>query len=635
VIIAPNTESMPARPLPRLSTPLVAWIERFPNIGPLLIYALFALAVYMAHGSEPPISIDHISYFKLADEIRAEFPAGDYWRSFNSVRIYGVVLAYLFELTGSHLVSLKVLLAVMTVAYLWSFQVLMGLATTSRPRAVLFSLLSAFFVSFGASIWGVTDFSASLNRTLIIPFVVLLVWFFFRYFDRPWRYLVFPALVLLSLLHLSSLHVFLVFGAFELLDFAVRRRFRPSRDLLYFAAAIVASVLTQLSVEYMSAAGGYVRYTMNMTIPSAAEIKASRPPAPVQAREPPTAPVQAPGVPAPTTEPPAIAAPPAVPEPPKVAPVEAPAAPVEAPKAPEPEKKLKQREAWAIELMAFPWRNFPPSTATLLTIATSFGVIFLIAVGGAVIAFRNARQSLDREMVAFAGGTLLASYGLQILLWVLRDLIPIYPINFEEIRAINMLMIPAVYFAYRLYELAPSIGRWSPQGIRIALLIAFILQPILLIRALPAAWREGIVQAAVRNGIVKSSDAPRMLYARQFLGLSEEGRRFFYSSRPAIQWLERNAQPTDKVLTNLNEAYSSSRLKTVGPFLGIVTMDVWNPERAVWADRLEAIDQVLLSRDTGRVKQMARAVGATYAIVDWPVNDAVYRDDHFSVLRID
>jgi TRAP-type C4-dicarboxylate transport system permease small subunit len=86
-------------------------------------------------------------------------------------------------------------------------------------------------VSFGASIWGMTDFAASLNRTIVIPFVILLAWFFFRWFHSPWRYAIFPALTLLSLLHLSALHVVLVFLAFEGLDFAIRRRFRPTRDL--------------------------------------------------------------------------------------------------------------------------------------------------------------------------------------------------------------------------------------------------------------------------------------------------------------------------------------------------------------------------------------------------------------------
>ena len=193
-------------------------------VVPFTVYAAFAAIVYVVQGAEPTLNIDHISYIKLANEIRAEFPLGDYWRSFNSVRAYGVILAYLFDLTNSHLTSFKLLLATFTVVYLWAFQVFMGLATESRAEAMLFSLFSALFVSFGASIWGMTDFSASLNRTIVIPFVVLLVWFFFRKFSSPWRYAVFPVLILLSLIHLSALHVFLVFVVFELLDFVLWRR---------------------------------------------------------------------------------------------------------------------------------------------------------------------------------------------------------------------------------------------------------------------------------------------------------------------------------------------------------------------------------------------------------------------------
>jgi hypothetical protein len=184
-----------------------------------------------------------------------------------------VLLAYVFDLTGSHITSLKVILAVTTVAYLWAFQGFMSLVTGSRARAMLFALVSALFVSFGASIWGMTDFAASLSRTIIVPFVVLLTWFFFRKFASPWRYVVFPALILLSLLHLSALHVFLVFGAFEVLDYLFRRRLRIDGDVAWFAVAVVCSLILQGVIENMgSGSGGFVRYTINMTIPALSDI---------------------------------------------------------------------------------------------------------------------------------------------------------------------------------------------------------------------------------------------------------------------------------------------------------------------------------------------------------------------------
>lgn len=589
------------------STPEEA-LQRFPVLLPFAIYVVFAAAVYWVHGPEPSLSIDHIAYFKLADEIRAEFTLGDYWRTVNSVRVYGVMLAYLFDWTGSHVASLKLLLAGMTVAYLWAFQLFMGLATASRARAVLFSLLSALFVSFGASIWGMTDFAASLNRTLIIPPVMVLVWFFFRRFATPWRYAVFPALILLSLLHLSALHVFLVFGAFEALDYVFRRRLRVDRDVAFFALALVASIGMQAAIESLSGGTtGYIRYTLNMAVPSVAQMMPKVAPPPAIASAPPAG---APGAAA-MASPEVVAA------------------------LAKPKDKLTHEEAWRIELLAFPWRNFPPTPATLLTILSSFGVLLALAVWGAVRTFRSGEVvSLDRGMATFAFAVLISAYGLQILLWSLRDLIPVLPINFEEIRAINMVMIPAIYFIHRLYERPPAPAGLAERGVRVAIVVACALQPIVLVRALPALWREAMIEQAVGRGMLKSSDAPRMLYARQFLGLAGEGRRFYYSSRPALDWLEKNAGPKDRILTNLNE-FHGSRVETVGPFLGIVNMDVWDVRRANWAQSLDAIDRALATRDLDKVLALARSLGATYAVVDWPVEGAAYRDRHYSIVRVE
>lgn len=606
------------------------WIERHPLLAPTLIYILFAVLVFVAHGAEPPLSIDHIAYFRLADEIRAEFPAGDYWRTFSSVRAYGVLLAYLFGLTGSHVASLKLILAFMTVAYLWSFQCFMGLLTTSRSRAVFFSLLSALFVSFGASIWGMTDFSASLNRTLVIPFVVLLVWYFFRFFAGPWRYAVYPALVLLSLLHLSALHVFLVFLAFEVLDYLFRRRLRITRDIAYFLAALLTSVALQGVIEYLSPGTfSFIRYTFNMAVPSAAQMiaawkKPAAAPSPAPAQRP-TAPRSEEVKPAPQPSAPRI-------EEEKRAPPPPPPPEVSIPKTP---PKLSHAEAWRIELQAFPWRNFPPTLATILTIGASYGVIFVLSLWGAVRVFRSGiARMIDRVMILFAFGVVAAAYGLQFLLWALRDSVPVLPVNFEEIRAINMLMVPSLYFVARLYEDPPALAGLSTRAMRVLIVIAFALQPIVVLRALPATWREGLIAKAVAYGAIRTSDAPRMLYARQFLGLAGEGHRFYYSSRGALAWLRLNAKPGETVLTNLNEFYMSP-VKAVGPFLDIVTMDVWDVRRADWAQALVSIDDAMASHDLDRVIGIARRVGATYAVVDWAVDNAVYRDAFYSIVRVD
>lgn len=556
----------------------------------LIAYCAFAAAVYFAHGSEPTLNIDHLSYLKLANEIRADNPDGNYWRHFNVVRFYGVIMAYAYDVTGSHITTLKLLLAVETVAYLLSFQLFMGLATRSRLRAILFALLSAFFVSFGASMWGMTDFSASLNRSIIIPFVVLLAWFFFRFFASPWRYAIYPALVALSLLHLGAMHVILVFGLFELLDFLLRRRCRFDLNLVWFGLAMLAAVGVQMAIEVSGVgAGDYVRQSIAM---------ATKAPTPASAAAKP--PGTVPGPRKPTTTP----------------------------------TTLEPARAWEIELIAFPWRNFPPSLATLATILSSFGVILCLAIAGAARAYRlRSEIPADRPLATFALAVPIAAFGLQAVVWVLRKYSSILPINFEEIRSINMIMLPALYFVCRLYELVPDGRRIPATALRAAIVVAVVLQPILVLRMLPATWREGIVEAAIDRGVIKRNDSLRMLYARQFLGLGSEGRRFYYSSKPAIDWLKQHAGPNDRVLTNVDEFHGSG-LKTVGPFLGVMDISVWELRRATWAEMVEAVNAALASRDLDRVRQLARSLGATYAVVDWPVEGAAYSDEYYSVVRV-
>src|SRR5581483_325370 len=98
-------------------------------------------------GHQPLLGPDHVTYFELADSIMDAHPAGDYWRESNSVRSFAVLLAYLHPWTGSHLLSMKVILAFVTVAYLFSAELFFGLFAAQRWQRVLFALVSAFAVS--------------------------------------------------------------------------------------------------------------------------------------------------------------------------------------------------------------------------------------------------------------------------------------------------------------------------------------------------------------------------------------------------------------------------------------------------------------------------------------------------------
>ncbi len=534
----------------------------------LLLYIAFAAVVYHVHGLEPELNIDHIAYFKLADVIRAHYPGGDYWRAFDTLHAYSVLVAYVSNWTDSNIVSLKLLLAGMTVAYLVAFEQLAFFFTKSRPFAVLFSLLSALFVSFGASFWGMTDFSASLHRTLVVPLFVLILWFFFRFRDSPWRYACYPLLVLLSLLHLSTYHLLLVLLAFEPIDFVFLRRGRIDRRLLFFGAGVIAAVITR---QFVAESGlgftGFVEHSFSRAWGATGN--------------------------------------------------------------------LSPEDAWAIELYSFPWRNMPLPLSTLANLALSYGVIFALSVAAA-IATRRRRgwNPLDHVMLAFSGAVLAAAYGPQTALWVLRTYFPIYPINFEEVRSINLIMIPSLYFVSRLVVTLWRDAEWKHRALAAAIVLAFAAQPVMMLRALPLRWREALLERMTAAGVLRKEDTFRMLYARQYLGLAGEGPRFYYSALGLLDWLSRNTKPSDRLLTDRNE-FRVAGLEVVGAFQNVVTTGITDASRREWKDELDAVTGALESRDIGVVSKVAKTLHATVMIVPWPEPGALYQDENFAVLRVE
>ncbi len=535
---------------------------------PLLLYLAFAALVHWVHGPEPELNLDHIAYLKLADAIRAAHPDGAYWRDFDALRGYAMLIAYGTDLTGSQIASLKLLLAAMTLAYLLAFQGLATFFTGSRPLAVACSLLSALFVSFGATFWGMTDFAASLNRTLVIPFFVLIVWFFLRFRDSGWRYASYSMLIALSLLHLSSYYLLLVLFAYEGLEFLLLRKPRFDRRLLQFAAGVIAALFVRWLVELTGLSfSSFVEKTFSRAWGDG---------------------------------------------------------------------RMGPAEAWSIELYAFPWRNLPLPLTTIANLVLSYGVIFALSVAGAIVARRRAGWSaLDRVMLAFAGAVVIAAYGIQTLIWVIRSFVPIYPINFEEMRALNFLMIPSVYFVARLVLLLLQDREHHPwrHAAAVAIAVAFALQPIVVLRALPVTWREALLARLTERGVLNPEDTLRTLYARQYLGVAREGPRFYYSARGLLEWLDRNARPGDRVLTDRNEI-GLAGLPVVGAFQTVANYSVTNDARHDWKEEVDAVRQALASRDIDEVRRVAKKWNATLVIVPWPEPEALYRDQYFSILRV-
>jgi hypothetical protein len=226
-----------------------------------------------------------------------------------------------------------------------------------------------------------------------------------------------------------------------------------------------------------------------------------------------------------------------------------------------------------------------------------------------------------------------ASYGIQTLLWGLRHFVPIYPINFEEIRSINFIMIPSLYFVSRLFAMLWREGDWQHRAVAAAVVLAFALQPVLVLRALPRSWREAAIERLTSAGVLREDDTLRTLYARQYLGIATEGPRFYYSAKGLLDWLDKHAGPGDRVLTDRNEV-TLAGIPVVGPFQNVAMLSVAEASRRDWKEQLDEVRKALASHDIAEVRKVAKTLGATLVVVPWPEPGALYQDEYFSVLRV-
>lgn len=538
----------------------------------MALYALFAAAVYVAHGPRPDINIDHIAYFKLADDIRASFPHHDYWRTISATRTYGVIMAYLYGLTGDHILTLKIMLALMTFAYLLSAEYFLARFTTHRWLAVLFSLASAVHVSFGAVFWGVTDFAASLNRTLAIPPMLLLLAWYFSNLSRHRRLLVYPALIYLSIIHLGTYYLLGVLAAMD--GIRVARCWWADRAEFWPAAGAYMAAFTLVGAAYLS----IQHYNLGSTVLSML---------------------------VPRIDHSAVAS----------------------------AAHLSSREAWSMEIFAQPWRNFPPPLATLMVAALSLAFILPLSLfWGCLAVLRAGWRPYDKTMLLMACCVVLCGYGLQCTLWIARHWMPIYPVNFEEVRTICFIYLPMLYFMMRGFEWVwyesprPHARLYAAAGV-----LLLFLQPIRLVRLLPRSSREEIVATAQAAGVLDRQQSQRNIYARQILGLEDKSQRFYYCVLPVLSWLRSHTDASSRVLTNRNELYLLDA-KVLGTSNGFLNTDSRAPVRLVWRDQVLELDSAIAAHDALRVRGLARACDANFAVVPWSEPGAVFSDGSYSVI---
>ena len=536
-----------------------------------ILYAGFACAVFVALGDQPLLGPDHISYMSQADTIRANHPGGDYWRNLGSVHNEGVILDYLYLYTGNHVQSMKIYLALLTVPYLLTFEWLLHCFTQSKAKAILFTLLAGFAVSFGVGSWGVTDSIAMLNRTLVMPAIFLILRFYLIHFDSLWRYLSYLLLVFAALLHLSAFHFFGILLIMEVWDFVITRRHKFDRMLAAFTIALVFAAAIQIGLESTGLSPNLTGFLAS----SAAAEGASN----VQGLS----------------------------------------------------QTQRTSDAWRTELELRPWRNMPLPLANWANIFSSYALIFLLTLLGIIVQKRHGFSKLDQRLLAFFVAIPVVAFGPQTALWLVRGFLPIPPINIEEIRTISFIMIPSIYFTLRLFEFAIQGKREPVLGCAIA--VVFVALPLSM-KSLSASTREHILKTAIHLKLLDPSNQAQVQNARSALGISYEY-PYYYSTLGVGRWLSENPQTFNKLLSDrdelilLNRPIVGPRQVAAAPTQSISIEEIKLLTKAFFDTKT-----ALRSRDLATVMQVGRSYGADIAVVPWQVANALYQDSYFSVVRI-
>jgi hypothetical protein len=538
----------------------------------LAFYMAFSALTFVTMGPQPLLGGDHISYIKLADSILTARPDGDYWREMNSVRNFGVLMAYLHAYTDSHVLSMRILLAVATVFYLLAFELWMSLFTEVKWKRVLFAILAAFAVSFGISSWGVTDSTALLNRTLVTPFIFLAFWFFWRFDKSPVKYLVYAFLVLCSPIHLSTFHIIGILIVIESWDFAVLRKCKVDTRIIWFFGGLVLAYLTLLAVQNtrlstnnMAVVGAMIKGRSILSTASG--------------------------------------------------------------------QVMTPATAWQVELSLRPWRNMPLPLVNVANVLSSYALIFVLTMAGFFVQKRRGLGRNDWLMVGLFLSSVVVSFGPQTLMWLVRPFIPVYPINFEEVRAVSVVMIPSIYFTFCLFEKAIATeGRKAIVGAALVV-VAYLALPLFM-KSMPGEAREYLVSVAIRTGIVDARNPGAVLNARSVLGIgggSNVG-ALYYSTEGLRTWLDQHCQRGTRVLTNRDDL-SLLNLTLVGSRQSIVVI----PSTRDTVTRLEELSETQKALSSGKTEEVVRVAQkylAQLAVVPWSVSDALYSDVHFSVIRI-
>jgi hypothetical protein len=109
------------------------------------------------------------------------------------------------------------------------------------------------------------------------------------------------------------------------------------------------------------------------------------------------------------------------------------------------------KEAWAVELSLRPWRNMPFPMVNVANAVLPSALILMLATAGVMREARAGFSRVDRFMAAMLVVVPLFAFLPQTILWGIRSFMSIYPATIEEVRAINLVIVPALYFGMRLF----------------------------------------------------------------------------------------------------------------------------------------------------------------------------------------
>ena len=578
--------------------PSLFWREFYISLA---LYVSFASAVFLIMGQRPMLGSDHLSYMRLAEEIAEKHPGGNYIQEIDSVRSFSVMLAYLQHFTGSHVLSMKLILAAESLPYLFAAELLLSLFTTGCWKRRIFALMSGFAVSLGVASWGITDYTALMPRTLVMPAIFFCFWFFLRFYQRAWRYAVFPVLVLFSTVHLSTFYCIGVLLVFEVFDiFILRRRIIDIR-VVAFPSWLFSALVLLLALQSTGLVVDGTGFLRSMILPNAKNATASVSKTDSERR---TGRLKFNGRPYKEVVDKVVSE--------KIMPSSTP------------------REAWQFELTSRAWRNMPLPWINVANIFSSFGLIMLLACTGAGIAFSGVPRELDRKMAWMVPAIVFFALGPQTALWILRKFTEITPVNIEEIRALSFLMIPALYFCVRLFDwLGDQSGLTNFWG-RTGVVIAYLALPLTM-KSLTPEVRNRILDTVVRVGLVNSNPAA-INNARSALGLSYRV-PLYYPVEGISRWLRDNGQFNSLVLTDRDDMLVRN-LHFVGSRQEVALQDSQTDQASAVLFIHTRLKRTLSTQNLSEAMILAKEIEARYLIVPWPVEKAVYRDDYFSLIDL-